>query len=178
MNIANQQTDVSPWYRQFWPWALIALPLSAVIGSAITITLAVQTEDGLVVDDYYREGLGINRTLALEQAALNLGLAANAELDRELGQLRLRLQASEPMTLPAALELRLVHPTRKNLDVQTRLLRESSGTGYVGRWPTLPAAHWHVQLEPGDGSWRLSGRLWLPANGANALRWQIGATPR
>jgi hypothetical protein len=44
-----------PWYRQFWPWFIIALPASAVIASFISLWLAVSNPDQLVVtDDEYR----------------------------------------------------------------------------------------------------------------------------
>lgn len=34
--------DSKPWYKQFWPWFLIALPGSVVIASFITIGIAVE----------------------------------------------------------------------------------------------------------------------------------------
>ena len=40
-----------PWYRQFWPWFIIALPAAAVIASFITLWLAISRPDYLVVDD-------------------------------------------------------------------------------------------------------------------------------
>jgi hypothetical protein len=40
-----------PWYRQFWPWFIIALPASAVIASFITLWLAISHPDHLVVDE-------------------------------------------------------------------------------------------------------------------------------
>jgi hypothetical protein len=40
-----------PWYRQFWPWVLIAIPLSAVIMGGITLWLALSNPDYLVVDE-------------------------------------------------------------------------------------------------------------------------------
>jgi hypothetical protein len=40
-----------PWYRQFWPWFIIALPASAVIAGFITLWLAMSRPDHLVVDD-------------------------------------------------------------------------------------------------------------------------------
>lgn len=40
-----------PWYRQFWPWFIIALPAAAVIASLITLYLAVSRPVQLVVDD-------------------------------------------------------------------------------------------------------------------------------
>jgi hypothetical protein len=39
-----------PWYREPWPWVLIALPLLTVIASAVTFWLAVSHPDFLVVD--------------------------------------------------------------------------------------------------------------------------------
>jgi len=52
----NKRTDPVPgqdlpWYRQFWPWFIIALPTAAVIASFITLWLAVSNPDPLVVDD-------------------------------------------------------------------------------------------------------------------------------
>ena len=41
--------DTKPWYRQFWPWFIIALPASAVVASLYTVSLAVRTTDSLVV---------------------------------------------------------------------------------------------------------------------------------
>ena len=40
-----------PWYRQFWPWVLIAIPLLTVIASGITLWLALSRPDTLVVDE-------------------------------------------------------------------------------------------------------------------------------
>ena len=39
-----------PWYRQFWPWALIAIPFLTVVASGITLWLAISHPDPLVVD--------------------------------------------------------------------------------------------------------------------------------
>lgn len=40
-----------PWYRQFWPWFIIALPASAVVASFITLWLAISNPDQLVIED-------------------------------------------------------------------------------------------------------------------------------
>lgn len=46
----------APWYRQFWPWFIIALPASAVVASFITLWLAVTNPDQLVIsEDQYRK---------------------------------------------------------------------------------------------------------------------------
>ena len=40
-----------PWFKQFWPWFIIALPASVVIASFYTLWLAVSNPDYLVVDE-------------------------------------------------------------------------------------------------------------------------------
>lgn len=40
-----------PWYKQFWPWFIIALPASVVVASFFTLWLAISNPDPLVVDD-------------------------------------------------------------------------------------------------------------------------------
>jgi hypothetical protein len=46
-----EKTQEPPWYRQFWPWFIIALPASAVIASLITLYLAVSRPDYVVIED-------------------------------------------------------------------------------------------------------------------------------
>lgn len=36
------------WYRQFWPWFLLALPAAAVIGGILTFYLALRNPDRLI----------------------------------------------------------------------------------------------------------------------------------
>jgi len=50
-NSEQVQEPVEPWYRQFWPWFIIALPASAVIASFISLWLAVSNPVHLVVTD-------------------------------------------------------------------------------------------------------------------------------
>jgi hypothetical protein len=37
--------QMKPWYRQFWPWFLIAIPLAGVIMASITATFAYRYAD-------------------------------------------------------------------------------------------------------------------------------------
>ena len=50
-----------PWYKQFWPWFIIALPASVVVASFFTLWLAISNPDQLVVDDdeYQRLNSGL-----------------------------------------------------------------------------------------------------------------------
>ncbi len=46
----HAKSDPIPWYRQFWPWALIAIPAATVVACAVTIVIAIVSDDGLVTD--------------------------------------------------------------------------------------------------------------------------------
>ena len=41
----------TPWYRQFWPWFLIALPLVSVIFSFVTLAIALRHADVVLHDE-------------------------------------------------------------------------------------------------------------------------------
>ena len=59
-NIETESVE-PPWYRQFWPWFIIALPASAVIAGFITLYLAITRPDYVVIDDqeYQRLNSGL-----------------------------------------------------------------------------------------------------------------------
>lgn len=43
--MSSRPAGLTPWYRQFWPWFVITLLSSAVIGSCVSAWLAVHTSD-------------------------------------------------------------------------------------------------------------------------------------
>jgi len=147
---------VPPWYRQMWPWLLMLMPGLALVGGVITFWLAVSTNHALVVDDYYREGKAINRQLARDALAAQLGLTATvARADDGVAVIHLASQGGA--VLPETLSLRVIHATREELD-QRHLLRAIGGGRYAAGQGMLPLdGRWHVVLEAGDRSWRLTG---------------------
>lgn len=148
-----------PWYRQFWPWFIIALPLAAVIASIATLIIAAQDPDGLVVDDYYKQGLAINETLERDRKAQALGLSALVRV--ESGRLQLTLNGLPSNTDAKDFALRLIHPTRPHLDRDVKLAREG-GNQWSAELGAIAPGRWHVQLESPNGGWRIAGRLALP----------------
>ena len=40
--------DSRPWYRQFWPWFLVALPVASVVLSFVTLYMALDGGDAVV----------------------------------------------------------------------------------------------------------------------------------
>jgi len=161
MTHSDEHSAPPPWYRQFWPWFIIAWPAVAVVAGIATVIIAVNNPDGLVEDDYYQAGLAINRTLEREQRAQQLGLQALAHWQAAQQRLELRLNMPQSAA-PARLILKLIHPTRAGFDLRIPLLQQRSGH-YQGLLPTTPiAGRWNLVLEPEDASWRLSGRANLP----------------
>lgn len=149
---------IQPWYREPWPWILMAGPAAVVVAGAVTIWLAFATADGLVTDDYYRRGLAINQELRRDQAALERGIAA--EVERDGGMLRVRLRLRDAP--PSALFARLLHATRAGHDQRLRLAAVAPGV-YEAELPALPAVSayvdgpegWSIGYSKLDGKWRL-----------------------
>ena len=141
---------MKPWYREPWPWIVMAPPAAAVVAGAVTVWLAVTTSDGLVADDYYRRGLAINQEIGRDHAARELGLTASVEAFN--GVLRVRL--SGRAVPPEALFAKLVHATRAGHDLRLRLARVTPGV-YETELPRLPAGRWRVVLEDPRGEWRI-----------------------
>ena len=151
----TERRDDRPWYRQFWPWFLIALPATAVVAGLYTLHIAIVTRDGLVVDDYYKEGLAINKTLDRDRKARQLGIAAVFRYTPATGQIVVYLQGKT--ALPERLRLRLVHPTREGFDQAVALVRVADGQ-YAGHIQVRARGNWHLLLTPPDDSWRIGGR--------------------
>lgn len=158
-----------PWYREPWPWLLMAGPAAAVIAGAVTIWLAVVSNDGLVADDYYKEGLAVSQVLQRGANAAKLGLAAQlAAGGSEQRDLRLLLvstagaAADAAAAFPAELDLRIVHPTRAGVDQHLKLTQTAPGL-YQGRLTSHLAAgeRWLLLLEDSAHTWRLNGD-WHP----------------
>ncbi len=147
-----------PWYREPWPWFLISLPATAVVAGLTTVWIAVTHYDGLVVGDYYKAGLAINQTLARDDAAYALGLAA--AFHKEDGALTVTL-TGKLATWPERLTLTLAHPTRQGQD-RTLTLHHAGGGRYRVALPALHPGKWHAQLIDAASTWRLSGVVHAP----------------
>lgn len=164
----NATQPALPWYREPWPWLLMAGPVAVIFAGIATIWIAVVSSDGLVVDDYYKQGLAINQTLERGALAARLGYRAELRLAPDARSVSLHLDAAAGTALPPQLQLRVVHPTRAGRDGLV-LLRQLSPGQYQGAVPELSAGRWILLLEDMQSSWRISGRLTVPAQSAVTL---------
>ena len=144
----------NPWYREPWPWIVMSGPAIVVVAGAITTAIAVSTSDGLVADDYYKQGLGINRVIERDVKAQALGVSAQVRFNEERNRVQVVLTMRE--ATPGAITLALVHPTRAGADQRIALAQSAPGV-YEGAMAPPPAGAWHVKLEDGRGAWRVTG---------------------
>ena len=138
---------MTPWYRERWPWLLMAGPVAVLLAGAATTWIAFASADGLVAEDYYKQGLGINRRLAREDEARLRAISAEVKL--EAGAITVRLSGAAP----EALFVHLAHATRSGHDVRLRLRR--TGDLYEAVLPPLPAGRWRIAIEEPRGAWRI-----------------------
>lgn len=150
-------TQSKQWYREPWPWILMAGPAVVVVAALTTAWIAVSHRDALVEDDYYKRGLAINQTLERDQAAAALHLQAQLMVGDNPSRVRLMVQSADPAGLPDKLRLRVLHPTLGGMDQVVNLVQSGGGL-YEGQLGKLGAAtKWRLILEDGEKHWRLTG---------------------
>lgn len=142
-----------PWYRERWPWLLMAGPAIVVVAGIATALIAVATDDGLVAQDYYKRGLAINKVIAREERAQALGLAASVQFNASRDRVRVLITRGAPPAEPP--RLTLVHATRAGLDRSVALASLGGGI-YEGALSIPAEGVWRIQLEDARSSWRLS----------------------
>jgi hypothetical protein len=71
-------TVAQPWWKFGHVWMVIAGPAIVVVAGTATAWLAVRQPDPVVAEDYYRQGIEINRTLARERARAGMEPAMKA----------------------------------------------------------------------------------------------------
>lgn len=140
------------WYREPYVWLIIALPLSAVIGGIITAWYAIESNDGLVVDDYYKRGLQINKVLDRDKAALRHELQASLQLTPGAPVATIVLHGNDKFSYPGTISVSFLYSTHSGHD-RTEELRRVAANTYQGSMPQLVKGHWYIQIEAQD--WRL-----------------------
>lgn len=149
-------TKTAPWYKHRWPWILMAGPTVVIVAGFITAWLAIESNDGLVDDNYYKVGLSVNQQLKQKQLAAELNLKAVMNVTQDGQSIQLVLNGLPKEGLPDTLQLRLVHPTRKGED-QTLMLHRQ-GTIFSAPLTANPGTgRWKIVIEDPLAGWRMDG---------------------
>lgn len=148
----NKGSEGSIWYKEPYFWLVVLFPAMAVVAGFYTLHLAIVSNDGLVVDDYYKQGLEINRVLDRERAAQRYGLTGDLDIDKAAGMVKVSLKAYPSFRFPSAVQVKFMHATRAGFDRSATLQRVGKND-YEGSLPHLAPGHWYIQIEADD--WRL-----------------------
>jgi uncharacterized protein len=154
----------NPWYREPWPWFLMLGPAVVVVAGTVTMAIAFRTNDTLVADDYYRQGLGINKVLSREEHATDLRVSARVQFNDDRQRVRVMLSATDAP--PNALRLTLQHGARAS-DDQSIVLGAVAPGVYEGALRPPPAGGWQLRLEDGEKTWRIMGTWKTDQSGAH-----------
>lgn len=151
-----QMTTESPAYKQFWPWFLFGLPGIVVVAGLSTWYIAYRHADQLVVDDYYKNGLAINKVLRKQNLAESLNISAAIKVSGNLVQVRLDNSNA------AALQLDFYHPLEAASDTSLQLAHQDKGI-YQGRLKQPISNRWYWSLHPlaaaHDRQWQIDGEI-------------------
>lgn len=152
-----QVTDTTPWYKQFWPWFVLAIPATAVVLGITLLIVATQNRVSIVQDDWYKEGLAINQRLDKQHAANDLGVRATIRFDKALGRFKVTTGNLDPQVY-TGLKLNLIHPTLEGRDKFLELSITPSGD-YIAQSNIIPTGFYYVQLSDLNNVWQLDGTI-------------------
>jgi len=158
-----------PWYKQFWPWFVIAIPATSVIYSLTAVYIFSQNQVDLVAEDYYKEGKAINVDISRLRVSDALKLKASVNVDEN--SIVLNFDKGELADYPN-LRVTFTHRTLANNDFTQMVSADLKGT-YRFNSPAPLLGPWFVELEPFDGDWMLQGRVNLPTSDPISLYGQI-----
>jgi hypothetical protein len=149
------EREVRRWYREPWPWLLMSGPFVAVVASLASAWMAVTSDDGVVAQDYYKQGMTINQRLA--RMAPEAGPHGAKITVGERGEVRAHIEGL--VEAPKNLRLRLAHPATATRG-EVIVLESAAGGDYVGalakqtpgRWvATLESDFWRLPTTTGEG---------------------------
>jgi uncharacterized protein len=142
-------------------WLVAGIPLLTIVAGMITLWIAFQRADSNVTEDYYKEGLGINRRIERDDQARAYGLAGqftvapDAFATADGRRLAIELDLSgEPQAFEPQVRLRMTHPVHQSLDRQV-VLHGVGGGRYRGQLLAdgLDGTRWTLAIE--TDAWRV-----------------------
>lgn len=145
-----QQHDTTPWYRQFWPWFILAILGWGVFSATTVLVLAVRNPPQLMTGDYARLGKALVDTHVRADRAEALGLIGNLELIDNAWTLR--VTSSDPGAPGQQLLLMAQHPTDAARDRQVLLERDPNGA-FTGTAEAVPARGRIIVSDPEQTWW-------------------------
>ncbi|ENM5880421.1 FixH family protein [Vibrio metoecus] len=151
---------VKPWYKQFWPWFLIILPLTVVIWTVATVIVFANNSVSLVTEDYYKKGKGINIDLSKINIAKELEL--HATIQSEGNNVFIAFDKGQLTHYPA-IQAMFAHRTLPDRDFSQLVTADAQGIYRVKLDHELQGP-WFIELTPHDAQWLIQGRITFPTS--------------
>lgn len=151
--LSDKNDVITPWYKQGWPWFLISIPATSIVLGVHMFYLALNTNNSLVVDDYYKQGKSINQRIKRDKLASELGLSAtvsNAEEGLLLQLEKSDIDAIQNFEFPEALLVRWIHVTQSEKDGKAILNHIGGGRYIAPNVEIPPVARWRIHVQPND----------------------------
>ncbi|MCY4046154.1 MAG: FixH family protein [Cellvibrionales bacterium] len=159
----TEQHSPKPWYRQFWPWFLLTPLIMTVCLSSYMLRVAFTQDQAVVSDNYYKNGLAINKLMEDLAAAKAMGIKARITFDDE--KLLLALSAVDDLPQDLSVSLVFSHPISRKKDVAVKL-QAVGNHQFVGQLPTLDQGKWYLDIESSVSqslpAWRLKKTVFAP----------------
>ncbi|MEI8656312.1 FixH family protein [Vibrio sp. Hal054] len=150
---------VKPWYKQFWPWFLIILPLTVVVWTIVTVIVFSNNSVSLVTEDYYKKGKGINVDLSKIHIAKDLGL--NAAVSSQGNEIIIQFNKGKLDHYPA-IQAMFAHRTLADRDFSQLITADAKGNYKITRDDEMQGP-WFIELTPHNGEWLVQGRVTFPS---------------
>lgn len=140
-------------------WMLIFFPSLAIVAGVATIFIAIDTEDGLVVDDYYKQGIEINLSLDKIKRARILGIKGLISVSSQQQQVQVKFDEDIADLISQPVTFKLLHRTIKGLDQIVELQKVGSSNLFSASIQSLPeiGGRWRWDISSED--WRITGNL-------------------
>ena len=153
-------TESRQWYQEPWVLGVIAIPFSAVLFGIVMIVAAGIYRDDVVVDEYYKDGMSINRELALRKAAAGIEAAFRIEDGQVIAELE--------GTTEDALVLFFYHVTSRDQDRRYVMPGGSDRRFLLADTAVLELLStpgtWYLEVQGSDAAWKLTTRLTPPVS--------------
>lgn len=167
-SLLPHKTKKDLWYKEPWLLLVVGGPLIVVCASIFTGVLAWRGSDKVVAEDYYKQGLMINKDLQRDATARELQLSASLSLDLAANRLKMSIAANKG--LPDIVQVSLASSGGEATAV-TELIRrlpmkqirpgEYEGDMNVAFSSSMTTAKLlHVKVETTE--WRLTGDWFEP----------------
>ncbi|MCH8618950.1 FixH family protein [Undibacterium sp. TS12] len=163
------------WYKEPWLLLVAGGPAIVVCASIYTGYVAMRGADKVVAEDYYKQGLMINKDIQRDARARQLRLGAVISADFANGKMKLELSGQGD--LPDSIQLSLANAVAGGNSVSEVIrrlpMKRVSPGHYEGdlkmmtNLPVDTVKLFHIKLETSD--WRLTGDWFDPEQKAIQL---------